>query len=122
MSLDVYLNSKEKVKKTCGCCDHEYEDYERIYNSNITHNLGKMAKEAGIYEALWRPEEIGIDTASQLIEPLTAGLKKMKDNPGHYKKFDAENGWGLYIHFVPFVEEYLNACIFHPDASVTVSR
>ena len=27
-----------------------------VFDANITHNLGKMAGEAGIYEALWHPE------------------------------------------------------------------
>jgi hypothetical protein len=26
-----------------------------VYNANITHNLGKMAEKAGLYETLWRP-------------------------------------------------------------------
>ena len=38
MSLSVYLS-------------------EEVYNSNITHNLNKMAAEAGIYRLLWYPEE-----------------------------------------------------------------
>ena len=31
---------------------------EEVYGANITHNLGKMAAEAGIYEALWRPYQL----------------------------------------------------------------
>ena len=31
---------------------------ESLYSSNITHNLGKMANEDGIYEALWRPYQL----------------------------------------------------------------
>jgi len=107
MSLDVCL---EKLQPTT------------VYSSNITHNLGAMAKEADIYEALWRPEEIGITTAAQLIEPLTNGLELLKSNPKRFEKFNAENGWGLYKHFVPFVEEYLAACKENPDATVRTSR
>ena len=107
MSLDVYL---EEVRPS------------EVYWANITHNLGKMAGEAGIYEALWRPEEIGITKAGQLIEPLQAGLAKLKADPAHYEQFNAPNGWGLYKHFVPFVEKYLAACEENPDATVRVSR
>jgi len=32
------------------------------------------------------------------------------------------NGWGLYIHFVPFVEAYLGACINYPNSIIKVSR
>ena len=107
MSLDVYLTATRPVE---------------VYESNITHNLNKMAMEAGIYEALWRPEEIGITHAEQLIEPLTEGLAKLKADPDHYQKFNSPNGWGMYEHFVPFVEDYLNACKENPDAEVNVSR
>lgn len=93
-----------------------------VYSANITHNLGKMAKAAGIYECLWRPEEIGIITAGQLIEPLEAGLKKLLAAPRKYQRFDSPNGWGLYVHFVPFVEKYLAACREHSDATVDASR
>jgi len=107
MSLDVYLTA---VRPT------------EVYSRNITHNLNKMAMEAGIYEALWRPEEIGIVRADQLIEPLTVGLEKLKADPEHYQKFNAPSGWGMYEHFVPFVEDYLQACKENPDAEVNVSR
>lgn len=93
-----------------------------VYSANITHNLGAMANEAGIYYALWRPEEIGITKASELIEPLTEGLAKLKANPQHFRTFDAPNGWGLYEHFVPFVENYLAACKEYRNANVSVSR
>lgn len=100
----------------------EIESDEDVYWANITHNLNKMAKEAGIYEHLWRPDEINITKAKELIEPLTEGLKKLKEDPEHYEQFNSENGWGLYKNFVPFVEKYLNACIEFPDATVRVSR
>lgn len=107
MSLDVYLTHTQPTT---------------VYDANITHNLGKMADEAGIYKHLWRPDEIGITKAEQLIEPLRSGLALLKSDPERFKKFDAENGWGLYIHFVPFVEKYLQACEEYPDAEVSVSR
>ena len=107
MSLDVYLTA---VRPTT------------VYSSNITHNLGRMAKEAGIYEHLWRPEEIGVTKAEQLIEPLKAGLTLLMSDPDRFKAFNAENGWGLYEHFVPFVRAYIGACEENPDATIEVSR
>ena len=107
MSLDVYL---EEVRPT------------DVYSANITHNLNRMAEEAGIYKALWRPEEIGITKASQLIEPLTAGLALLKSDPPRFEALNSPNGWGMYEHFVPFVENYLAACKEHPDAAVRVWR
>lgn len=106
MSLDVYLTNGE----------------DEVYWANITHNLGRMAREAGIYEALWRPEEIGITKASQLIGPLSEGLLKLVGEPARFEAFNAANGWGKWEHFVPFVAKYLEACKNNPDAAVRVSR
>ena len=105
MSLDVYLTV---TKPTL------------VFEGNITHNLGAMAREAGIYEALWRPEEINVTTAEQLIEPLTVGLEKLKADPESFKVFN--NGWGMYDNLINFVEDYLEACIENPDAEVRACR
>ncbi len=93
-----------------------------IYSANITHNLGKMAQEASIYLALWRPEEIGITHAYQLVDPLRAGLELLRSDPDHFKAFNPENGWGNYDVFVEFVEQYLEACEDYQTAEVSVSR
>jgi hypothetical protein len=81
-----------------------------------------MAREAGIYQALWRPEEIGIKTAQQLIAPLTEGLALLKADPQRFEVHNAPNGWGMYHDFVPFVQAYLEACIANPDAEVSACR
>ena len=101
--------------------EKEYET-ECVFDANITHNLNKMADEAGIYEACWRPEEIGATKASDIIPILEKGFEDMKARPEHFKQFDSENGWGLYIHFLPWVEKYLEACKTYPEAEISVSR
>ena len=104
----------------------EYAAQERVtnevYSANITHNLNRMAEAAGIYQACWRPEEIGVTTAKQLVPLLTEGLAKLKADPKHYEQFNSPNGWGLYEHFVPWVEAYLRACEEYPEATVRVWR
>ena len=95
---------------------------DRVFHANITHNLGKMANEAGIYQALWKPEEIGITHASQLIEPLKIGLSQLERFPDHFKQFNPENGWGDYEGLADFVCEYLEACLKYPEARIEVSR
>lgn len=126
MSLDVTLKRPDHEKNYMACphcnglgricLDDDY------YSSNITHNLNTMADEAGIYKALWRPEEIGITKASQLIPLLENGLARLKADPDHFRKFNAPNGWGKYEHLVKFVEDYLRACKEYPDAVVKVDR
>lgn len=124
MSLDVYLLG-EQVEVECVCsCGNKHASTTRpyFYQDNITHNLGRMAEAAGIYEALWRPDEIGLTLASQLIAPLEEGLRKLKADPIGFAQFNAPNGWGLYEHFVPFTEKYLEACKQYPEAKVRASR
>lgn len=119
MSLDISLMTPSTPE--CPTCHHKQER-ECVYDANITNNLTGMASEAGIYKHLWRPEEIGITKAGELIEPLTAAVALMKADPPRFEKHNAPNGWGLYENFVPFVERYLEACREHPDAEIEVSR
>lgn len=115
MSLDVYLNIYVDVGLP------EKKEIE-LYSANITHNLGKMAGKAGIYEALWCPEEINAKYAKDIIPILEKGLKKLKSRPVYFKKYNSPNMWGTYQYFVPFVEEYLIACKENPKAIIDVSR
>jgi hypothetical protein len=150
MSLDVYLNTKETHRATGSgifvrdngrTVEISAEEWNRrhpdrepvryltseretteVFSANITHNLGRMARDAGVYECLWRPDEIGITTASQLIEPLAAGLSLLKSDPERFKRHNPGNGWGSYEGLVGFVEQYLEACRRWPDAAVSASR
>jgi hypothetical protein len=95
---------------------------DEVHSANITHNLGKMADEAGIYKHLWRPEELGFTKANELIEGLKMGLNKLKSDSEYFKKFNPDNGWGTYEQLVNFTEDYLNACIDYPNAEISVDR
>ena len=106
MSLDVYL---------------DYRKVE-VYHANITHNLYKMAQNCGIYYALWRPDEINAKKAKHIYPMISGGLRALQEFPEHYKQFDSPNGWGIYDHFVPFVNEYMLACVKYPEAYIRVSR
>jgi len=139
MGLSIALMIKHHVSYDGGKTLKEKK--ENVYYVNITHNLGDMAKEAGIYEALWRPymlrenyvpiedyhEELKYEDsvevrAYEIIPILEKGLEDMRARPEHYKTFDSPNGWGTYAHFVPFVEEYLSACKKYSEAIVDVWR
>jgi hypothetical protein len=113
MSLDVYL-----IPDLCPHCGRGDEGYE----ANITHNLGKMADMAGIYACVWRPDENGFEFASQIIEPLGAGIEDMRKRPAYFRQFDSPNGWGTYDQFLPWLERYLASCKRLPGASIRVSR
>jgi hypothetical protein len=109
MSLDIHLMSK-------------IEDEQLVFDTNITHNLGEMAGKAGIYYHLWRPEEIGVSKAGDLIKPLEQGLYLLTHQRDKFEKFNPENGWGNYDNLVLITREYINACIKYPNARIEVSR
>ena len=131
MSLDVRLIDPTATYKI-----------EDLYSANITHNLGAMADRAGIYNALWRPyrllanynisrgnseeeykfEEFNIVKAKNIINIVEIGVVKLKANPDQFRVLDSPNEWGIYDHFIPFVEEYLKACNKYPEAIIKVSR
>lgn len=97
-------------------------DGDVVYSRNITHNLNKMAEAAGIYKHLWRPDEIGISKAKELIAPLLSGYSLLISEREKMEKFNSQNGWGMYEHFLPFVSAYIEACAMNPDADIEVSR
>ena len=131
MSLDIYLKDPTSTYETSD-----------LYWANITHNLGEMASEAGIYEALWRPyklredfkeweeyaadeyefEEKCVIKAVDIIPILEKGLADLKARPEHFETFNSPNGWGMYHNFVPFVEKYLNACKEYPQSIIKIWR
>ena len=104
MSLDIYV--------TCQCCGAT-EDI------NLTHNLRRMAAEAGIGDLLWRDEPC---KASDLAEPVAAALADLRVRPDHYRQFNAPNGWGTYEWFLQGIERLHEACSRNGDAEVEFSR
>lgn len=114
MSLDIYL--------TLPACEHCGSKGQQVASRNVTHNLGKMAREAGVYEALWRPTENGLKLAGDLIAPLEAGIANLRSRPEHFKQFNPENGWGSYDDFVPWLESLLEVCREYPMADVGTWR
>ena len=93
-----------------------------VYHANITHNLNVMAGKADLYNALWRPDENGFETAEQLIQTLMYGLNALKSDREYYEQFNPTNGWGTYDGLIQFVEDYLAACRQFPKARVEVDR
>ena len=123
---------------------HTYETNE-LFSDSITHNLTEMAKEAGLYDALWRPYRLSRDwedfsqgeydyyteldfeneqsmVAYDLINTLALGLSNLIKSKDELLKYNPENGWGSYESLLEFTKGYLMACIENPDAKVEVSR
>lgn len=94
----------------------------RVFDWNITHNLNTMAGEVNLYLHLWRPEELEITQAKQLIEPLSKGLSLLVCNKDEFTQFNPENGWGDFDGLVKFIIEYLAACKKYPEAIIHACR
>ena len=81
-----------------------------------------MAQHAGLYYPLWRPEEIGISLAGDLVPFLKAGLHLLETRPEDFRHHEPQNGWGTLEHLRDFVRDYLEACQNHPTGTISTSR
>ena len=107
MSLDITLKNEEG---------------EELFWKNITHNLAEMANVVGIYRHLWRPEELNITKAEELIKPLKVGIDELLHDSKKYKQYSASNGWGTYEQFIPWLIELKAGCEEFPNATIHISR
>jgi len=116
MSLDIYL----RFEVDTGGPEPKLFT---VFEANCTHNCNAMAKEAGIYYCIWRPEECpDIACAGDLIESLRNGIKLMEDEPKRFLALNPKNGWGSYDTFLPWLREYLRACVENPKAKIYAYR
>lgn len=91
---------------------HEHGDV-RVFDENVGGSLEDLSISANLYQYIWYPDDVGIDKASQLLGPLTAGYQRLKEH----------KTWSVqYDRLCCFVSEYITACREHPDATVTVWR
>lgn len=120
MSLDFYLYKSIKCE-FCGKYQKETKG-EKLLSNRVTHNLKKMAMEAGIYKCLWRPEENGFEKAEDLIPVLKNGIEKMRACPDKFKKLNPANGWGSYEEFLLFAEKIYECAIENKNAIIDVWR
>jgi hypothetical protein len=104
MSLDIWLT--DTVETT-------------VVDKNITHNLGRMWSEAGVYDALYNSEG---QTAKSVLPILHEGLRLMIADPERFKKFNAHNGWGLYEHALPWLGELIKEFEEYPNGIIGVSK
>lgn len=101
-----------------------------VFNYNITHNLGAMAKaviinkepELTLYDVLWRPDEHDMTFAHDISDYLDVGYHMLVNDPVKYKALNPPNGWGSYEGLVAFVLSYRDACWENPFAELSVSR
>lgn len=132
MSLDVYLDNGFTANITHNLC--RMADAAGIYlacwrpHEMLQPELAAILRDAEESKGYHHEDTVRIRTeiesapvyARDLIDPLRDGLARLRSNRTHFETFNAPNGWGLYEHFVPWVERYLAACEENPDAVVRV--
>lgn len=121
MSLDLTLRGPATVEP-CTCeCGHQHTRTERrvLFDVNITHNLNRMASEAGLYQAMWHSDGA---RAGDLVPQLTGGVKVLASDPERFKTFNPSNGWGSYDGLLATACAFLAACQQYPDAIVEACR
>ena len=100
MSLDIFLTDTEG---------------DVIFRSTITRESSSLAGATGVYNHLWHADRIGVDTADQMIEPLTQALDILAKRDD---QFIHMNGFVVYTCFCEFIERYLEAATDAPTANV----
>jgi len=121
MSLDFSL-SVTKHTSLDGCKTFHIEEDYQVFSRNITHNLTSMADACGVYKILWRPEELGLHLAKDLINDLEIGINYMSKNRVTLEAYNPPNGWGCYEIFYEDCIDILKACKENPNAKISVWR
>ena len=93
-----------------------------IMNVWDSETKGMVNREITLYEAMWRPDEVGIYNGSDLMTPLQAALEFMITNREALIEYNPENNWGNYEGLVEAVREMGKHCMMFPHARVECDR
>jgi hypothetical protein len=99
MSLDINLQAVRTVN---------------VFYLNVPTCYKPIAEKVGIQTYIWKPEELGISKAEQLINPLRIGLQLLESVPGRVGVAQE-----TLDDFVECVRKYLAACEQNPDAEIS---
>ena len=111
MSLTLYF--KEWVPA------HEAD----VARTNRTHNLNKMAEALGVYQLLWRPEEVKEGMiAKEILPQVVQALDELLANREEYEQYDSPNGWGTTEGMIRFLREVRSACEEYPNSRLEACR
>jgi hypothetical protein len=104
MSLDIYLNC-------------ESGESHSVFEANITHNVSRMWDMAGVYDALYKSRG---KLASQIIDDLAVGIRRMEEDMPTYRNLNPENGWGSADGALAWLKNLITACKKYPNSRIEV--
>ena len=95
--------------------EFDYED-DCFWHGNITHNMGKMAREVpvegtnlSLYDLLWHPEKQAFNLAGAPCyrEYALRGYLYLRKHREELLPLNPDNGWGNYDLLLAFTEDFL---------------
>ena len=108
-----------------------------VASYNLTHNLGELAskvpvgttiryisatkheeKELSLYDILWRADQNGLYTPSDIREYLITGLQYLKENYDDLLQYNPSNSWGHIDNLIEVTSKLIADCAIYPDASL----
>lgn len=95
---------------------------ECVWSRNITHNLNVIADKVGVYDHIWRADEVGIKYAKDNIQNLRVAMSRFYLEYDELLRLNPSNGWGTLDGLIEFTKAYLEACIEYPDAEIKTDR
>lgn len=95
-----------------------------VWEHDITHNLGRMARHVGLYDPMWRPEEMvpPVTTSDEALPLLVAGLDSLRARVAEVRQYEPPNGWGTVVDLLLMAERYIEACRQFPKARIWTWR
>lgn len=92
------------------------EDPSRlIWEGALTHNLAAMARACGLWEPMWGSAGKERE-ASQVVEPIEQGLKRLRASQARLRKLEPSNGWGRWEDLEAVAVELLRQARAQPGA------
>lgn len=100
-----------------------------VFDINITHNLNEMARALGVYEILWRPDELAENAmvdkiyVKNFLKPINGSIEELATNMDYYQsEYGPKNGWGSAETLLKDLRLIRNAIEENPDGYFVASR
>ena len=90
-----------------------------VASANYTHNVTRMWKEAGVYDALYMSDGKQV---KDIIDELNSGLSNMYANPEKYIAMNPTNGWGSYESALDWLKQLISNIESYPDGTICISK
>lgn len=88
-----------------------------VWDRNVTSNLYAICERLGIEKVVYKPSEIGITRAEELIPHIKKSLQQISENYSELVLLQLQPE-GSVVHLQWMLESYLCACNLYPDAEV----